>query len=61
VKQRNEFVSCVRKLSIEGIEVERLNGESSRIRFRAPARVEVGVAGMVAAHGGKILPAEASA
>ncbi len=57
MEQRDEFVSCVRKLTVEGIEVESLYGQTVRIRFRAPARVEVGVAGMIAAHGGKVLPA----
>lgn len=55
-EQRDEFVSCVRKLTVEGIEVESLYGQAVRIRFRAPARVEVGVAGMITAHGGKVLP-----
>lgn len=58
-EQRDEFVSSVGRLTVAGIEVESLGGDGSRIRFRAPARVEVGVAGMIAAHGGKVLPSAA--
>lgn len=59
--QRDEFVSSVHRLTVEGIEVESLVGDDARIRFRAPARVEIGVAGMIAAHGGKLLPSVAVA
>jgi hypothetical protein len=52
---RAEFIDHARAIEIEGIEVEPLE-DSLRVRFRAPARFEIGLAGMVDAHGGKVLP-----
>ena len=54
-RQREEFLEHARAMALEGLEVEPLS-EDLRVRFRAPARYEVGVAGMVIAHGGKVLP-----
>ena len=54
-QQRAEFVEHAHAMELEGLEVEVLEG-SERVRFRAPARYEVGLAGMIMAHGGKVLP-----
>ncbi len=54
-QKRAEFVEHAHAMSLDGIEVEVLPG-SERVRFRAPARYEVGLAGMIMAHGGKVLP-----
>lgn len=53
-EDRTEFITHVKGLKTKGIKVERL--EETSIRFRAPAEVEVGIAGMIEAHGGKVVP-----
>ena len=52
---RAEFIDHARGLAVEGIEVEAL-AEGTRIRFRAPAKYEIGIADMISAHRGKVLP-----
>jgi len=52
---REEFIDHARAIPLDGIEVEPLDDEL-RVRFRAPARFEIGLACMVEAHGGKVLP-----
>jgi hypothetical protein len=52
---RAEFILHALALEIDGLEVEPIDGERV-VRFRAPARVEVGIASMVGAHGGKLVP-----
>ena len=54
--QRAEFIEHARSMGIEGIEVEPMPDENG-IRFAAPAEVAVGFAGMIGAHGGKVMPA----
>jgi hypothetical protein len=54
-EERAEFVTHAKSIDLEGIEVETLDDEL-RVRFRAPAKFEIGLAGMVDAHGGKVLP-----
>jgi hypothetical protein len=54
-EERAEFMDHARSMDLDGIEIEPLE-DRLRIRFRAPARFEVGLAGMVHAHGGKVLP-----
>ena len=54
-EQRAEFIQHLNSMELEGVEVEMLESEN-RVRFCAPARYEIGLAGMVAAHGGKLLP-----
>ena len=52
---RAEFIDHARAIPLDGIEIEPLEDEL-RVRFRAPARFEIGLAGMVEAHEGKVLP-----
>jgi len=52
---RAEFLAHARELRIDGFEVESIDGRIE-IRFRAPAEVEVGIAQMIGAHGGKVVP-----
>jgi len=54
-QRRAEFVEHAHAMALDGLEVEVLEG-NGRVRFRAPARYEVGLAGMITAHGGKVLP-----
>ena len=54
-EERAEFVTHAKSIGLEGVEVETLEDEL-RVRFRAPAKFEIGLAGMVDAHGGKVLP-----
>jgi hypothetical protein len=54
-ESRAEFIDHARAIPVDGIEIEPLEDEL-RLRFRAPARLEIGLAGMVEAHDGKILP-----
>ena len=54
-RERAEFIDHARAIPLDGIEVEPLEDEL-RVRFRAPARFEIGLAGMVDAHGGIVLP-----
>jgi len=54
-QKRAEFVEHAHAMDLDGLEVEVLEG-SERVRFRAPARYEIGLAGMITAHGGKVLP-----
>lgn len=54
-EERAEFIDHARAIPLDGIEVEPLE-DALRVRFRAPARFEVGLAGMVDAHGGIVLP-----
>ena len=54
-EEREEFIDHARAIALDGIEVEPLE-DTTRVRFRAPARFEIGLAGMVDAHGGKVLP-----
>ena len=54
--ERSEFIDHARSIDLDGIEVEPIDGEEPRVRFRAPAKFEIGLAGMVHAHGGKVLP-----
>lgn len=49
-----EFLSRAQSLDIPGVEVEAL--DEVGIRFSAPTALEVGVACMVDAHGGRIMP-----
>ena len=55
-EERAEFVTHARSIGLDGIEVETLDEDELRVRFRAPAKFEIGLAGMVDAHGGKVLP-----
>ncbi len=57
-EERAEFIDHARSIELEGIEVEPLP-DDLRVRFRAPAKLEIGLAGMVDAHGGKVLPSNA--
>jgi hypothetical protein len=52
---RTEFIDHANSIGLDGVEVEPL-GDEHRVRFRAPAKFEIGLAGMVDAHGGKVLP-----
>jgi len=54
-EQRNEFLGRAAAIGVDGLEVEPLDHDL-RVRFRAPARYEIGIATMIAAHGGKLLP-----
>lgn len=54
-EERAEFVVHAESIGLEGLEVEMLD-DNVRVRFRAPARFEIGLAGMVDAHGGKVVP-----
>ena len=54
-EERAEFIDHARAIPLDGIEVEPLE-DALRVRFRAPARFEIGLAGMVDAHGGIVLP-----
>lgn len=54
-EERAEFVVHAESIGLEGLELEMVD-DGIRVRFRAPARFEVGLAGMVDAHGGKVLP-----
>ena len=54
-EERAEFVVHAESIGLEGLEVEMLD-DDVRVRFRAPAKFEIGLAGMVDAHGGKVLP-----
>jgi len=53
-EDRSEFITHVKGLTVKGIRVERF--EETSIRFSAPAEIEVGIAGMIEAHGGKVVP-----
>ena len=53
--ERNEFVNHALSLEIDGIEVVPLDNYP-HVRFRAPAQLELGIAAMVDAHGGRIVP-----
>ena len=55
--KRDEFIDHARSLDVPDIEVEVL--DDARLRFRAPTRFEIGIAYMVDAHGGKIIPSAA--
>jgi hypothetical protein len=52
---RAEFIAHASELAIDGLEVQKIDGQVE-VRFRAPAEVEVGIAQMVGAHGGKLVP-----
>ena len=54
-EHRESFLARAAELGIETIEVEPLDDELG-IRFRAPSRLEVGMATMVGAHGGRLIP-----
>lgn len=54
-QRRAEFVEHAHAMGLDGLEVEVLE-TNVRVRFRAPARYEVGLADMIAAHGGKVMP-----
>jgi hypothetical protein len=54
-EERAEFVVHAKSIGLDGLEVEMLE-DDVRVRFRAPAKFEIGLAGMVDAHGGKVLP-----
>jgi hypothetical protein len=54
-EQRAEFLVRAAEIGVDGIEVEPLENDL-RVRFRAPARYEVGIATMIGAHGGTLLP-----
>lgn len=54
-EERAEFVVHAKSIGLEGLDVEMLD-DDVRVRFRAPAKFEIGLAGMVDAHGGKVLP-----
>ncbi len=54
-EERDEFVDHARSIDLKGFDLETLP-DGLRVRFRAPARFEIGLAGMVDAHGGTILP-----
>lgn len=53
---RTEFIAHALALGIDGLEVEPIDG-LTEVRFRAPAEVEVGIANMIGAHAGKVIPA----
>jgi hypothetical protein len=55
VEERTEFISRATNLGLNGIEVESLDDDVG-IRFKAPARFEIGLAHMIDAHGGKVMP-----
>ncbi|HXV76055.1 MAG TPA: hypothetical protein VD788_06995 [Candidatus Polarisedimenticolaceae bacterium] len=55
-EERSEFIEHARSIDLDGIEVEPVDNDDVRVRFRAPAKFEIGLAGMVHAHGGKVLP-----
>lgn len=50
-----EFVDHAGGLDIEDFEMESVE-DSLAVRFSAPARVEVGIAQMIEAHGGRMVP-----
>jgi hypothetical protein len=54
--ERSEFIDHARSIDLVGIEVEPIDDDEVRARFRAPAKFEIGLAGMVHAHGGKVIP-----
>jgi hypothetical protein len=54
--ERSEFIDHARSIDLDGIEVEPIDDDDVRARFRAPAKFEIGLAGMVHAHGGKVIP-----
>lgn len=54
-EQRAEFIEHVTAIRLENVEIDTLD-DGQRVRFRAPARFEIGLASMIAAHGGKVLP-----
>jgi hypothetical protein len=54
-EERAEFIYHAESIGLEGVEIEKLE-DDLRVRFRAPAKFEIGLAGMVDAHGGKVLP-----
>ena len=55
LEQRTEFIQHLHSIDLPGVQLEMLDPEN-RVRFCAPAKYEIGLAGMVAAHGGKLLP-----
>jgi len=54
-EERTEFISRASNLGLNDIEVESLEDDVG-IRFKAPARFEIGLADMIGAHGGKVMP-----
>ena len=52
---REEFIEHARAVCSEAVEVEPLD-DGLTLRFRAPARVELGLAEMVSAHQGILVP-----
>lgn len=54
-EELDEFVRHAGDLDIENFEFEYVEDELS-VRFSAPARVEVGIAQMIEAHGGRMMP-----
>jgi len=54
-EERSEFIDRATNLGLNGIEVESLDDDVG-IRFKAPARFEIGLAEMIGAHGGKVMP-----
>ena len=54
---RTEFIVHALALRIDGLEVEPVEGDLE-VRFRAPAEVEVGIANMIVAHDGKLVPTQ---
>jgi hypothetical protein len=53
---RTEFIAHALALGIDGLEVEPID-DQREVRFRAPTEVEVGIANMIGAHAGKVIPA----
>lgn len=54
-EQRTEFIDHSRTIDAEGLEVEPFGCETD-VRFRAPASLELAIAEMIDAHGGKMMP-----
>lgn len=54
-EELDEFVRHAGDLDIEDFELESVEDGVS-VRFSAPARVEVGIAQMIEAHGGRMMP-----
>jgi len=53
-EQCAEFLERARALELCGLELEGLN--ELTVRFCVPPQYEIGMAGMVEAHGGRIMP-----
>jgi hypothetical protein len=54
-QRRAVFVEHAHAMGLDGLEIEVIES-NGRVRFRCPARYECGLADMIAAHGGKVMP-----